>query len=42
MLVYSREELNVIGYTDSNFQSDKYSKKSTSSSGFTLVGRAII
>ena len=38
MLVYSGGDLNPIGYTDSNFQSDKASRKSTSSSIFTLGG----
>ena len=38
MLVYSREDLTSIGYTDSDFQSDKDSRKSTSGSMFTLGG----
>ena len=35
-LVYSKEKLNVQEYTDLDFHSDKDSKKSTSSSMFTL------
>ena len=42
MLVYSGGDLNLIGYTDSDFQSDKDSRKSTSGSVFTLGGRAIV
>ena len=42
MLVYSSGDLNPIGYTDSDFQSDKDSRKSTSGSVFTLGGGAII
>ena len=42
MLVYSREDLTPIGYTNSDFQFDKDSKKSTFSSLFTLGGRAIV
>ena len=42
MLVYSGGDLNPIGYTDSNFQSDKASRKSTSSSIFTLGGGAVV
>ena len=30
MLVYSGEDLTPLGYTDSDFQSDKDSRKSTS------------
>ena len=42
MLVYSGEDLTPIGYTDSYFQSDKDSRKSTSGSVFTLGGGAIV
>ena len=42
MLVYSGGDLNPIGYTDSDFQSDKDSRKSTSGSVFTLGGGAIV
>ena len=41
MLVYQSEDLTAIGYTNSNFQSDRYSRKSTSSYVFTLGGGAI-
>ncbi|RVW36992.1 Retrovirus-related Pol polyprotein from transposon TNT 1-94 [Vitis vinifera] len=42
MLVYSGRELIPIGYTDSDFQSDRDSRKSTSGAVFTLGGGAII
>ena len=42
MLVYSGEDLTPLGYTDSDFQSDRDSKKSTSGSVFTLGGSAIV
>ena len=42
MLVYSRKDLTPIGYTDSDFQSDKVSRKSNSGSVFTLGGGAIV
>ena len=41
MLVYQDESLVPIGYTDSDFQSDKESKKSTSGYVFNLGGGAI-
>ena len=41
MLVYSGGDLNPIRYIDSNFQSNKDSRKSTSGSIFTLGGRAV-
>ena len=41
MLVYQVESLVPIGYTDSNFQSNIESKKSTSGYVFTLGGGAI-
>jgi len=40
MLVYSGRDLIPIGYTDSDFQSDKDSRKSTSGSVF-IVGRHV-
>ena len=42
ILVYSGEDLKVLGYTDSNFQRDRDSKKSTFGSLFTLVGAVVI
>ena len=42
MLIYSGADLNPIGYTDSNFMSDKDSRKSTSRSVFTLGGGAMV
>ena len=42
MLVYSGGDLNPIGYTDSDFQSDKDSRKSTSGSIFTLGGGTVV
>ena len=42
MLVYSGGDLNPIKYTDSDFQSDRDSRKSTSGSVFTLGGGAIV
>ena len=42
MLVYSGGDLNPIGYTDSDFQSDKDSRKLTSRSIFTLGGGAVV
>ena len=41
MLVYQDESLVFIGYTDSNFQSDPESRKSTSGYVFTHRGGAI-
>nr|XP_025883704.1 uncharacterized protein LOC112940161 [Solanum lycopersicum] len=41
MLVYHSDELVPIGYTDSDFQSDIDSRKSTSGNVFTLGGGAI-
>ena len=38
MLVYQDESLEPIGYTDSNFQSDIDSRKSTSRYMFTFEG----
>ena len=38
MLVYQSESLEPIGYTDSDFQSDKDSRKSTSGYVFTFEG----
>ncbi|XP_073019296.1 secreted RxLR effector protein 161-like [Primulina eburnea] len=42
MLVYSALELAPVGYTDSDFQADRYSRKSTSGSVFTLGGGAVV
>ena len=41
MLVFQDESLVPIGYTDSDFQSDRESRKSTSGYVFTLGGGAI-
>ena len=41
MLVYQADSLMPIGYTDSDFQSDNESRKSTSGYVFTLGGGAI-
>ena len=41
MLVYHEESLEPIGYTDSDFQSDIDSRKSTLGYVFTLGGGAI-
>ena len=42
MLVYSGEDLNLLGYTDFDFQGNKDSRKSTSGSLFTLSGGAVV
>ena len=42
MLVYSGTDLTMTGYTDSNFQSDKDSRKSTSGSVFVLNGGSVV
>ena len=42
MLLYSGGDLNPIGYIDSDFQSDKDSRKSTFGSIFTLGGGAVV
>lgn len=42
MLVFQSEDLIPIGYTDSDFQSDRDSRKSTSGNVFVLGGGAII
>ena len=42
MLVYSGGDLNPLRYTDSDFQSDKDSRKSTSGSIITLGGGAVV
>ncbi|XP_075076392.1 secreted RxLR effector protein 161-like [Nicotiana tabacum] len=41
MLIYQSDDLVPIGYTDSDFQSDRDSRKSTSGNVFTLGGGAI-
>ncbi|TYK05842.1 gag/pol protein [Cucumis melo var. makuwa] len=42
MLVYGSKDLILTGYTDSDFQSDKDARKSTSGSVFTLNGGAVV
>ena len=42
MLVYTSGDPNLIGYTDSDFQSNKDSRKLTSRSIFTLGGGAVV
>ena len=42
MLVYSCGDLNLLGYTDSNFKSDKDSRKSMSGPVFTSGGAAVV
>ncbi|KAA0051362.1 gag/pol protein [Cucumis melo var. makuwa] len=42
MLVYGSKDLILTGYTDSDFQTDKDDRKSTSGSVFTLNGGAIV
>ena len=42
MLVYLGDDLKIHGYTDSDFQGDRDSKKSTSGSVFTLSGVAVV
>ena len=42
MLIYLGADLNPIGYTDSDFMSDKDSRKSTSGSVFTLCGGVVV
>ena len=42
MFMYSGRDLNLIGYIDSDFKSDKDSRKSTSGSILTLGGGAIV
>ena len=42
MLIYLGADLNPIGYTDSDFMSNKDSRKSTSVSVFTLGGGAVV
>ena len=42
MLVYSGDDLQILGYFDSDFQGDRDSRKSTSSSVFTLGGAAVV
>ena len=42
MLVYSSDDLKIQGYTDSDFQGDRDSRKSTSGSVFTLGGAAVV
>ena len=42
MLTYSGTDLTMTGYTDSDFQADKDSRKSTSGSVFILNGGAVV
>ena len=42
MLVYSGGDLKILGYTHSDFQGDRDSKKSTSGSVFALGGAAVV
>ncbi|TYK25815.1 gag/pol protein [Cucumis melo var. makuwa] len=42
MLVYGSKDLILIGYTDSDFQADRDSRKSTLGSVFTLNGGAVV
>ncbi|TYK03189.1 gag/pol protein [Cucumis melo var. makuwa] len=42
MLVYGAKDLILTGYTDSDFQTDEDSRKSTSGLVFTLNGRAVV
>ncbi|KAA0046983.1 gag/pol protein [Cucumis melo var. makuwa] len=42
MLVYGSNDMILTGYTDSDFQTDKDAKKSTSGSVFTLNGGAVV
>ena len=42
MIVYLGGDLNPIGYTDYDFQSDKDSRNSTSRLIFTLGGGAVV
>jgi len=41
MLIYQTESLVPLGYTDSDFQSNKDARKSSSGFVFTLGGEAI-
>ncbi|KAA0047426.1 gag/pol protein [Cucumis melo var. makuwa] len=42
MLVYGSKDMILIGYTDSDFQTDKDARKSTLGSVFTLNGGAVV
>ena len=42
ILVYSSGDLNPLGYTDYDFQSNNDPRKSTSSSVFTLGGAVMV
>ncbi|TYK29294.1 gag/pol protein [Cucumis melo var. makuwa] len=42
MLVYGTKDLILTGYTDSDFQTDRDARKSTSGSVFTLNGGAVV
>lgn len=42
MLMYRTKDMILTGYTDSDFQTDKDVRKSTSGSVFTLNGGAVV
>ena len=42
MLVFFGSDLKMLGYTDSDFQADRDSRKSTSGSVFTLNGGSVV
>ena len=42
MFVYGTKDLILTGYTDSNFQTDKDVRKSTSGPVFTLDGGVVV
>ncbi|KAA0045253.1 gag/pol protein [Cucumis melo var. makuwa] len=42
MFVYGSKDLILTGYTDSDFQTDRDARKSTSGSVFTLNGGAVV
>ena len=42
MLMFSGSDLKMLGYTDSDFQADRDSRKSTSGSVFTLNGGSVV
>ena len=42
ILVFSGIDLKMIGYTDSDFQADRDSRRSTSGSVFTLNGGSVV
>ena len=42
MPVYSGDDLKILGYTNSDFQGDRDSRKSTSGLVFTLIRAAVV